>query len=336
MVIAVGFAANKIKKTLEGEDDEYEMIRKYLLNDSPLYGYNRPKLWIHTTYEINARRWKDFYSRNTTDLNQPYIHLTIKTIINHCGNDFNICLIDDDSFSKLIPSWDVDLATVAEPMRSHFREMGMAELLYYYGGIVVPNSFLCLRNLKEFYDQGLANGTPFVCEAVNHTTNILQQKQKLLFVPDLYIMGAFKNDPTVLTLIEFLKARNKSPHFTSAAEFVGDTSQWCLEAIRDQKLTLVGGEYVGVKTVDRKTILLENLMEEAFLPLHQDTFGIYIPGDEILRRNKFQWFAVLPSEQVINANMIVSKYLMASIADTTGDYRPRQVENAENRSVISI
>ena len=49
----------------------------------------------------------DFHSRNTNNLNQPYLHLTIQSIIDHCSNDFHICLIDDDSFSKLIPEWDI-------------------------------------------------------------------------------------------------------------------------------------------------------------------------------------------------------------------------------------
>jgi hypothetical protein len=119
-ILVASYFLNKYKQNFE-TNDEYDLIKKYLLNESPLYGYNRPKLWIHTKYEINARKWKDFYSRNSTDLNQPYLHLTIKTIVNHCGDDFNICLIDDDTFSKLIPSWDVDLSTVAEPMRAHFR-----------------------------------------------------------------------------------------------------------------------------------------------------------------------------------------------------------------------
>lgn len=126
------------------------MIKNYLLNESPLYGYNRPKLWIHSKYEINSRKWKDFYSRNTTDLNQDYIHLTIKTIINHCGEDFNICLIDDDSFGKLLPNWDVDLMNMAEPRKSNYRAMGMAQLIYVYGGMTLPNSFVCLKNLKDF------------------------------------------------------------------------------------------------------------------------------------------------------------------------------------------
>uniref|UniRef100_A0A6C0I5W0 Uncharacterized protein n=1 Tax=viral metagenome TaxID=1070528 RepID=A0A6C0I5W0_9ZZZZ len=333
IIISVGYFSSKIKKTLENEESEYEIIRKYLLNDSPLYGFNRPKIWIHSKYEVNSRKWKDFSSRNTTDLNQPYIHLTIKTIINHCGDDFNICLIDDDSFSKLLPSWDIYLSAVAEPMKSHLREMGMAELLYYYGGMVLPNSFLCMKNLISFYQNTISYGRPFVCEAINRTTNLLHQKHKLLFIPDLSIMGAAKNDPVILELIEMLKARNKSCHFAGETDFVGDTSQWCLDAIRQQKLTLVGGETIGVKTAKRKTILLENLMEEEYIDFDSSIMGVYIPGEEILRRPKFQWFAVLPSEQVISSNMIISKLLMASIADTTQEYsKKREVE----RSVVSI
>ena len=331
VIFVVSYFASNMKQSFES-NDEYEIIRKYLLNDSPLYGYNRPKLWIHSKYEINARKWKDFYSRNTTDLNQPYIHLTIKTFVNHCGEDFNVCLIDDDSFSKLLPSWDIDLANVAEPMKSHFRNLGLMQILYFYGGMVAPNSFLCIKNLKSFYDEGISGNKPFVCEAVNRTMNIEKQKHKLLFIPDLYFIGAVKNDPTILELVEYLKHRNKSPHFSCETDFVGDSSQWCLEAIQKQKLNLVGGEKIGVKTQDRKTILLENLMEEEYLNLSPSAVGIYIPAEEILIRPKYQWFAVMPAEQILKTNMIISKYLMASIADTTNEYHKKKQE----RSITTI
>lgn len=339
VIIAASYFATKVKQSFES-NDEYDIIKKYLLNDSPLYGFNRPKIWIHSKYEINARKWKDFYSRNTTDLNQPYLHLTIKTIINHCGDDFNICLIDDESFSKLIPSWDIDLANIAEPMRSQFRQLGMAQLIYYYGGMVLPNSFLCLKNMKEFYETGVSAGHPFVCEQVNHKTNVSNNvsnaagsnKSKLLFVPDLYIMGAVKNDPTILELCEFLKQKNSSTLFSNEPEFVGNNTQWCLGELLHNKLTLIGGEMVGVKTQTRKTILLEDLMEEQYLDLSQRAVGIYIPGDEILRRPKFQWFAVLPSEQILKSNMIISKYLMASIVDSTNEYK----KSTEVKSVVAI
>ena len=126
------FVSSSLGKGLGGgnEKDEYENVKQYLLNQSPLYGQNRPKIWIHTKYEYNSRKWKSFYSRSSYDLNQPYLHLTIKSIINHCGDDFNVCLIDDDSFGKLIPSWDIDMSKTVEPVKSHLRELGMVQLLY--------------------------------------------------------------------------------------------------------------------------------------------------------------------------------------------------------------
>ena len=331
VIITGSYLATQYKKTLE-PDDEYELIKKYLLNDSPLYGYNRPKIWVHTKYEVNARKWKSFYSRNSTDLNQPYIHLTIKTIINHCGSDFNICLIDDETFSKLIPSWDVDLTSMAEPMKSHFRKLGLAQLVYYYGGMVVPDSFCCIKNLTDLYKDGTSGKCPFFCEAVNRTVNILNQKRKYLFVPDMYFMGAAKNDPCVLELVEYLKKICKDPHFSSEVDFTGKVSNWLLDANKAQKINLIGGEVIGVKTADRKQILLDNLMEEEFLNVHDSLVGIYIPEDEIIQRPKFQWFAVLPAQQILQSKMIISKYLAASIADSVNEY----YKSSEIKSVVSL
>ena len=130
LVMAVSYIGDSVRQRFTNRDhmDDYEMVKKYLLNDSPMYGKNRPKIWIHSKYEINARKWKNFMSRNTTDLNQPYLYLTIQSIINHCGDDFHICLIDDDSFMKLIPTWTIELSTVPEPMRTRYRNNAMVQI----------------------------------------------------------------------------------------------------------------------------------------------------------------------------------------------------------------
>jgi len=331
IVFVASYFANKFKQNFE-TNDEYELIKKYLLNDSPLYGHNRPKIWIHTKYEVNARKWKDFYSRNTTDLNQPYIHLTIKTIIDQCGKDFNICLIDDESFSKLLPSWDVDLNKVAEPNKAHLRELGILQLIYFYGGMTVPNSFVCTKNLKQLYETGIAWNKPFVCENINRNTNLLKSKGNKLFSPDLSFVGASKTDPVILELIEYIKSRNSSGHYSNQNEFIGDLSYWCETAIQNQKMNLQGAELIGVKNNQGKQILLENLMEEAYIQFHPDSYGILIPADEILRRPKYQWFAVLSSEAVLNTNAIVSKHLLSSIADSEDMYK----QDNELRSVVTI
>lgn len=331
IIVGSSYFANKYKASFETNDD-YEMIKKYLLNDSPLYGFNRPKLWIHTKHEINSRKWKSFYSRNSTDLNQPYIHLTVKTIINHCGNDFNICLIDDEAFSKLIPSWDIDISKLAEPKKSEIRQIGLLKLVYYYGGMVVPNSFLCLKNLKGLYEGGISDKKPFVCEKVNYTINMSKRHHKMLFIPDMYIFGAIKNSETIKELIEYLKLRSQSPHFTSEMEFLGDTQEWFIQAIQNQKMELISGELVGVKTNTRKPITVDDLMEENYLDINTDVYGIYIPEEEILKRIKYQWFAVMESQQILESRIIIAKYLKASLVDSASEY----TRDASVRTVITI
>ena len=304
-VIAVaGYFSDKVKQGLSSNDAENNLIRQYLLNESPLYGFNRPKLWIHSTYEKNARQWKDFYSRNTTDLNQPYIHLTIKSVINHCGNDFNICLIDDETFSRLIPTWDINMAAVPEPARAMYRELGLMKLLYLYGGIVVPNSFVCLKSLVPI----IADGKPFFAEETNRTCNVAKKQENTCFIPGTKMMGAQKSCPIIRDLIEFVEKRNSFPHFNTESAFLGELHQRILTT----DSTILDGRLVGIKTKKGKPILLEDLMSENYLELDEKVYGIYIPADQVLTRPKYQWFAYLTSGEILATNAIITKYLKAS------------------------
>jgi len=316
-IAVLGFASyygNRIKQGMSNKDENDELIRKYLLNESPLYGMNKPKLWIHSKYEINARSWKNFQSRNTTDLNQPYLHQTIKTIINHCGNDFNVCLIDDETFSKLIPDWDVNLATLSEPFRSNFREVGMLQLLYIYGGVVLPNSFICMKNVVTLYNEMVSNQRPFFAEEINHTTS------NGIFVPGMQIMGAQKACPVIQEIINDLKQRNKSNHFSGESKFVGKTSQLLRSKIEAGKATLIDGRLVGIKTMKGKSILLDDLMSDDFLDLDSNAYGIVIPADEVLSRSKYQWLAYLSINELMKTKMVLTKYLKASIVDSCNEY----------------
>jgi len=330
IIFVVSSFATRIKSTFETNNDE-DLIKQYLLNDSPLYGHNRPKLWIHSKYEVNSRKWKDFHSRNSTDLNQDYLHLTIKTIINHCGEDFNICLIDDESFEKLLPNWDIKLSHIAEPMKGHMRSLGMAQLIYTYGGMTVPNSLICMKNLKMFYDDNIKSNKTFVCESINHTCDITNTQQSR-FIPNIDLMGANKNDTAMLELVEYLKQINMDGHFSSEVDFKGAIQYKCNQLINEQKISLVGGEKIGIKTNKGKPILLEDLCEEAYLDIHPQAVGLYIPSNEILKRTKYEWIAVMNIKELLNTNMIVSKYIKASITETTNEY----YSSSTQRSVVSI
>lgn len=323
-IAVIGFASyygNRIKRELSNNDENDELIRKYLLNESPLYGMNRPKLWIHSKYEINARSWKG----NSTDLNQPYLHLTIKTIINHCGNDFNVCLIDDETFSKLIPDWDVNLSSLSEPFRSNFREVGILQLLYIYGGVVLPNSFICMKNVAPLFKETDKNQRPFFAEEINHTTH----NNSAAFVPGMQIMGAQKACPVIKEIINELKQRNKSNHFSNEPKFTGQTSQ----LIHSKKASIIDGRLIGIKTKKGKQILLDDLMSEDFLDLDPDTYGIVVPADEVLSRSKYQWLAYLSTNELMKTKVALTKHLKASIVDSSNEYFS---DRNEIKSVTSI
>jgi hypothetical protein len=336
IVILASYFSGQIKSAFVEKNDEDEMIRKYLLNDSPLYGYNRPKIWIHSKYELNSRFWKSFYSRTSNDLNQPYIHLTVKTIINHCGNDFNVCLIDDETFSRLIPGWDIDITKVAEPMKSRYRELAFAELLYIYGGFVVPNSFVCMRSLLPIYTEGTKGDKPFFIETINRRCDLVNNKNQSLFIPGTEMMGCPKRNPFIRSFADYLKLRNQNPHFTSEPEFSGYTSNWINGKENSGKINIIDGHVVAIKTLEGKPILLEDLMEENYLNLCPNrNYGILIPGEEVLKRTKYQWFSVISTDELTKSNMIVSKYLMTALME--GQIQDNTIiQSDEGRTVISI
>jgi hypothetical protein len=336
IVILASYFSGQVKSAFVERNDDYEMIRKYLLNDSPLYGHNRPKIWIHSKYEVNSRFWKSFYSRTSTDLNQPYIHLTVKTIINHCGNDFNVCLIDDETFSRLIPGWDIDITKIAEPMKSRYRELAFAELLYIYGGFVVPNSFVCLRNLLPLYNDSLRGDKPFFVETLNRHCDNINNKNAQLFIPGTQMMGCSKRDPTIRALADYLKVRNQNPHFTAEPEFTGFTSTWLTGQLKAGTINLVDGSAIANKSLDGKPILLEELMEENYLNIcPKRNYGVLIPGEEVLKRTKYQWFSVLSAGEALKSNMIIAKYLNAALMDGAIE-SDSIIKSDDGRTVISI
>ena len=325
------FATKMNDKNAKNESKEdYEKIQNYLLNESPLYGHNRPKLWIHSKYEVNARQWKDFQSRNTTNLNQSYLHLTIKSVLNYNSQDFNICLIDDDSFRKLIPTWDVDLVNMADPMKSQFRELGMLMCSYYYGGMIIPNSFICLRNLLPLYEKYTYGNQLFVTEKINRINNIQQGTNMYSMIPDTYICGAEKENELMLELINDLQNRLKSAHFQQEDDFKGFVSTWCLQKLKIGKVVVVDGKEVGVKTTKNKPILLEDLMEEDYLDVGKYCYGIYVPGDEVLKRTKYNWLCTMSEDEILASRIAISKYLKVSNVDSL------ESSSLKSRTVVSI
>lgn len=130
------------------------------------------------------------------------------------------------------------------------------------------------------------------------------------------MMGAQKGDPFLTYLIQFMTNLEKG-HFSEQTEFKGDVEYECLQQHYDQKLTMIDGKYIGIKDVYDKPLGIEDWMSDSFLNVEISLYGIYVPREEILRRNKFQWFAILPIQDVLNTTTILSKYFNSSLSHQT-------------------
>jgi hypothetical protein len=305
------------KRIREENVDTYEAIQQYLLDSHTLGKSKKPILWLHVPYEYNSRNWLSFGSRSSFDLNQPYLYLTVKSIIKQCEESFTICIIDDTSFKKLIPGWNVNMTKISDPILSNMRTLGLMKLLYIYGGLLCPISFVCLRNLNELYLKGTRGEKMFICETIDRNVT----STDLDFYPNLSFCGAPKECEVVRELCNKIECTS-SYDYTADIKFLGEFDKWCKHAIELKKINLIDGVEIGTKTPEDKQIIVDDLLSNYYLHLCPNAYGIYIPADEILSRRKFEWFARMSQKQVLESDTIIGNYLLLSAAPHQGILEP--------------
>jgi hypothetical protein len=307
ITITLSLIYNKYKSS-EDEDEHmknYRLVKKYLLNDSSLAQSKKPIIWIHMVYDVNARWWPSFGSRNTDNLNQPYQYLTLKSIIDKCGEDFNVCLIDDDTFQNIVPGWTIDLSLVADPVKSKIRQLALAKVLFNYGGFLMPSSFICFQNLAPLYETLTVGNKMFVGEMLVRNG----VSEQMNFFPDTKFMGCQRNCPMMSDYINYLEVV-ASTDFTAESQFLGAYGRWCFDKINKGEMNIIPAHFLGMSDMAGKQVTLEMLMSNNFLNLSGQVQGLYIPADEILKRTAYQWFARLSAKQALASDTMIGKYLL--------------------------
>ena len=307
LLMVMGFFYNRFleKYDYNNEIKNTQLIRNFLLNETDIATSSLPILWIHVPYEINARNWKSFYSRNSKDLNLSYIQLTIASVIKHCGSDFKICLIDDTSFKSLIPEWKHNLENMGSPVKEKVRLLAKLKLVKYYGGMFVPSSFLCMQSLRPFMEEGCKNNLPFVVEK---TTSSLVQSS---FVPAFEFFGGNKNNEIICKMV----AENEkliSKDVTSESNIVGTHETYLYELNNQSKLNIVDGKLIGIKDENMMPIKLEHLFSNEIIHFDPSIYGIYINHAELSKRHAYNWFCKLNEQDIFTCDNILCKYFLLS------------------------
>lgn len=309
MTMALFMVYQKYKHIDEVDDEyrNYNIVKRYLVNDSSLAKSKLPILWIYMDYQQNSRWWKSFYSRNSKDLNQPYLYLTIKSIIDICGDNFNICLIDDDTLVNIIPGWNIEIHRAAEPIRGKLRDLAQAYILKFYGGMFVPPSFLCLKNLADLYYSRSSGGKMFIGELQNEnitsTFNSVCVSRKF--------MGTHKNNDMLEEYIQYLQ-KIISNDYTAESNFEGDADRWLYGKYNSGFINIIPAKHLGAKDNTDKDVILDNLIGNSYIDFDPAAVGIYFPQSQILNRTTYQWFARLNARQVMESDTVMGKLLLTN------------------------
>jgi hypothetical protein len=307
VITAVGILYDKYKAKYDpGEEKiQFNLVQKHLLNNS-----DKPSMWVHTEHGTNARYWSSFNSRNTQKLNQPYINMCIETIVKWSGESFNICLINDDSFHKLLPNWTINLDKLPEPLKSRTRTLGLFRLLHKYGGVVMPNSMIMMRDYLPFHKEYLGRKGSYVGEFVSR--NNTSEKKRLF--PCHRMVGCERGDKTIKDLCNYLEV-SLSTDTSAAADFEGNLDRHLFKKINSGVMSLIPGNLLGTKTKDGYVILIDDLLKETKVAFDVKMFGLYLPKNELLRRRNYEWFVRSNKVQVLSGNTVLANMFILSYSN---------------------
>lgn len=292
---------NHIKKLNEEKmriaRGEYLDINKYFYDADNLRESKRRKLWVHVPFVKNARVWESFGSRNSYELNLPYMTLCIKSIVDTCSEYYDIIIFDDTNMNDILKDMDIDLSKISGSLLDKYREICMMKILYEYGGIMLPPS-LCLK-------QSIANidneDTWYVIDSYNYQSDNLKT-----MLPTTIVTGSDQHNKQLKKYIEYLEE-------IALKDFGESSIHYSANYFLKNNIPVLDGALIGIRDYKNNPISLDQLMSSKDLMLRSDNIGLYMPHEELLHRKTYQWYCYLSEKDVLEANVAFSYYLVKNL-----------------------
>lgn len=282
-------------------------IEHYLLEHNDILKSNKPILWVHIPRELNARKWCNFGSPNSENLNMPYIYLTVRTIIEKCSPSFTICLIDDDSFAKLLPGWGIEMDKLKNPILDNVRTMGLLKLIYLYGGVLCPKSFLCQQDMIDLYNLSSNKQQLIAFEKKNKGIH----NAEVSYVPDIRFIASYPQNETVKQLSNYMEELISTDN-TQETQFLERIGMECEKYVKAGKMSKQCGKMIGVKKTNGKEVLIEDLMSSDFIEFQDNKMGLYIPE---INKRKYEWFVYLNAHEIMSSDTTIGKQILLTLGE---------------------
>ena len=272
-------------------------IDVYFFSELYLKKSKNRKLWIHLPFEKNSREWESFGSRTSHKLNLAYMSLCIKSIIDWCGQTYDIIIYDDTNIPALLPNAQVDLMKLSGTLLDKYRELCKLEILYAYGGIMVPPSLFLRKNIKGIDDPKLW----YVCETYNDNnvsySNLMHSTQ---------LMGSNAENGELSKYINIYSSELKK-------DFV-ENHNFDMNYFKTNNIPYIDGRLIGTKTRYNDKISIEDLMSNKKIILDKQHIGLYIPHEQLMKRRVYNWYCKLSEEEVLKCQVFISYYMLSTMS----------------------
>jgi hypothetical protein len=253
------------------------------------------KIWIHVPFSHNTRYWDSFGSRTSDDLNIPYVYLCIKSVIELCGDDFDIIIYDDSNISDILHDDTdvVDYEKLSGIILEKYREIMKAKILKKYGGISLPCT-LYMKKRPQFLNQ--INDLT-ACRIPNEGVS----KSYVDFIVSPKILACQKECHKMDEYINSLKILDYSEE---RFKFYDN------EYLKENAYIIDEGQ-IGGKDVSGNVVTLDRLLSNEDIKLMSSHFGLYVSIEQLLVRSKFQWFLRLSPQQIYDSRnrLFIAKYV---------------------------
>tara|TARA_B100001059_G_C17839497_1_gene591018 strand:- start:2832 stop:3803 length:972 start_codon:yes stop_codon:yes gene_type:complete len=304
LITTLGIFYDKYREKYDPDPEklQFDLVQEHLLeNNGNLDLIKKPIMWVHVDHNKNSRHWESFYSRTNNNLNQPYLNMCVETIIKHCGDSFNICLINDNSFFKLLNNWTIDLDKLPEPLKSRTRFLGILKLLKKYGGVTIPNSMLMMKNFIKCHKKYLGVNGIYVGEFISRNVTSTQKRT----FPSHRLIGCEKNNNIINDMCSYMEVL-LSTDTTSEVEFDGKIDRMLFKHVNSSSVNLIPARQLGMKTQDGYDILLDDLLQNTKINFDKNMVAIYLPKEELLKRTNYKWFLTSNKMQILTSKTVVS------------------------------
>ena len=273
-------------------------IDVYFFSELYLKKSKNRKLWISIPFEKNSRQWESFGSRSSHKLNLAYMSLCIKSIIDWCGQSYDIIIYDDTNIPALLPNTNVDLTKISGTLLDKYRELCKLEILYAYGGVMVPPSLFLKKNIKEIDNPNLW----YVCETYNDTnvsySNLMHSTQ---------LMGSNAENAELSKYIHLYSSELKK-------DFV-ENHNFDMNYFKTNNIPYIDGRLIGTKTRYNDKISIEDLMSNKKIILDKNHIGLYIPHEQLIKRRVYNWYCKLSEEDVLKCQVFISYYILSAMSN---------------------